>query len=248
MLPIIHGDRRLEPRCRDLVVIIGSILENLAEMNEQVSDSRRSKFHSACVPTLLITDYLDRIRYYSKCAPETLVLTLVYVDRLLSATGLLFSYLTAHRSVMAAFLLAVKFNDDYFYDNAFYALVGGMPTTELNELESSFLSAVDFRLQVSPETFESYYEEMVAHGERVDRRLPVLVRGTSKHGVYEEAVVKVEEVKTVVVVETREKVEKREKAVTKERGFLPDLIATRSEPADLWKRVEQQTATALPSL
>ena len=130
---------------------------------------------------------VDRVRRYSRCAPESLVLTLVYIDRLLSATGLVFSYLTAHRSIMAAFLMAVKFNDDHFYDNAFYARIGGVSTIELNELESTFLSSVDFRLHVMPETFEDYYNEIRVHGEQMGYELPVIVGSEEGNGVYEEA-------------------------------------------------------------
>ena len=219
----------------------------LCLLYQHVTDFGQSKFHSSCVPSVSITDYLDRfarmpvgsccypliccrIRRYSKCAPESLVLTLVYIDRLLSASGLLFSPLTAHRSLMAAFLLAVKFNDDHFYDNAFYARVGGVPTAELNDLESSFLSAVDFRLHVWPETFEDYYNEIAAHGEQMGRQLPVIVRGPNEHDVYEE-----EE-------------EEEEQGVASGEGPVQDSFLRGREATELWGAPQGRLEVVVSSL
>lgn len=47
-----------------------------------------------------------------------------------------------------------------FYNNAYYAKVGGVSTSELNRLEMSFLFGVDFRLQVSVDTFGRYCRQL----------------------------------------------------------------------------------------
>lgn len=43
-----------------------------------------------------------------------------------------------------------------FYNNAYYARVGGVTTKELNKLEMKFLFGLDFQLHVSVQTFRSY--------------------------------------------------------------------------------------------
>ncbi|TYI68324.1 hypothetical protein E1A91_D08G080800v1 [Gossypium mustelinum] len=43
-----------------------------------------------------------------------------------------------------------------FFNNAYYARVGGVSTAELNRLEMSFLFGLDFRLQVTVNTFQGY--------------------------------------------------------------------------------------------
>lgn len=43
-----------------------------------------------------------------------------------------------------------------FFNNAYYAKVGGVSTSELNRMEMNFLFSIDFRLQVSVETFGRY--------------------------------------------------------------------------------------------
>ncbi|KAI3929068.1 hypothetical protein MKX01_011655 [Papaver californicum] len=53
-------------------------------------------------------------------------------------------------------MLAAKFIDDAFFNNAYYAKVGGVSTAEINRLEMKFLFSLDFRLQVTIGTFERY--------------------------------------------------------------------------------------------
>ncbi|XVE73138.1 hypothetical protein DITRI_Ditri11bG0093400 [Diplodiscus trichospermus] len=47
-----------------------------------------------------------------------------------------------------------------FFNNAFYARVGGISTAELNRLEMKFLFSLDFRLQVSVNTFQKYCSQL----------------------------------------------------------------------------------------
>lgn len=47
-----------------------------------------------------------------------------------------------------------------FYNNAYYAKVGGVTTAELNRLEMKFLFGLDFRLHVSLRTFGKYCSEL----------------------------------------------------------------------------------------
>lgn len=45
---------------------------------------------------------------------------------------------------------AAKLTDDNFYNNSYYAKIGGIATAELNRLELQLLKLLDFRLVVSP--------------------------------------------------------------------------------------------------
>ena len=51
-----------------------------------------------------------------------------------------------------------------FFNNAYYARVGGVKTCELNRLEMSFLFGIDFRLQVSVDTFHKYCWQLEDEG------------------------------------------------------------------------------------
>lgn len=47
-------------------------------------------------------------------------------------------------------------NISRYYNNAYYAKVGGISTTEMNFLEVDFLFGLGFRLNVTPTTFHTY--------------------------------------------------------------------------------------------
>jgi hypothetical protein len=58
------------------------------------------------------------------------------------------SSLTCHRFIIASIAVSSKGLCDSFCTNALYARVGGIPVTELNDLEREFLLAIDWRLTV----------------------------------------------------------------------------------------------------
>jgi hypothetical protein len=57
-------------------------------------------------------------------------------------------------------MLAAKFFDDLFYNNAFYAKLGGVAPLEMNSLELDFLQLLNFSLFVTPEVYSKYHAEL----------------------------------------------------------------------------------------
>ena len=53
-------------------------------------------------------------------------------------------------------MLAAKFFDDKYYNNQYYALIGGIKVKELNMLEIRFLNYLDYWLYVTPAVYEQY--------------------------------------------------------------------------------------------
>ena len=68
--------------------------------------------------------------------------------------------LTCFSSIPSSLMLAAKFFDDYFYNNAFYAKLGGVASIEMNSLELEFLQLLNFSLFVSPEVYLKYHAEL----------------------------------------------------------------------------------------
>ena len=104
-----------------------------------------------------------RIHKYASCSNECFILALIYIDRLIQRNNFLLTDLNVHRVVITAILLAAKFFDDAYYNNAYYAKVGGVLVSEMNGLEVDFLFRINFSLHVTPELFHKYREELVSH-------------------------------------------------------------------------------------
>lgn len=65
--------------------------------------------------------------------------------------------------VITAVLLAAKFFDDAYYNNAYYAKVGGVLVSEINGLEVDFLFRINFSMHVTPDEFDKYRCELLSH-------------------------------------------------------------------------------------
>ncbi|GAU23356.1 hypothetical protein TSUD_334030 [Trifolium subterraneum] len=149
--------------------LLSSLLERSVQKNEMLLETKHIEdvvtvFHGLRAPTLSVRKYIDRICKYSACSPSCFVVAHIYMDRFLHHTEIKLTSLNVHRLLITSIMLAAKFMDDAFFNNAYYAKVGGVSTSELNRLEMSFLFGIDFRLQVSVDTFGSYCLQLEKEG------------------------------------------------------------------------------------
>lgn len=148
-----------------LVHVLATVLDRLCVANAPMARADPglvTKFHAMKAPGIAILQYLERIHKYASCSNECFVLALIYIDRLIQRNNFLLTELNAHRVVITAVLLAAKFFDDAYYNNAYYAKVGGVLVTEMNGLEVDFLFRINFSLHVTPEVFEKYRFELLS--------------------------------------------------------------------------------------
>lgn len=153
-----ENDRRARAIVQSLAYVIESMIQPHDSM--PTAYSSRTKFEAFRPPGISVRDYLLRIQKYASCSAECFVLALVYIDRLHQMQGVSLTELNVHRVLITSVVLAAKFFDDHYFNNAYYAKVGGVPCNEMNELEVEFLIFVNFTLHVSTDTYERYYNEL----------------------------------------------------------------------------------------
>jgi len=100
-------------------------------------------------------------------------MALIYIDRLIQRNNFLLTELNVHRVIVTAILLAAKFFDDAYYNNAYYAKVGGVLVSEMNGLEVDFLFRINFSLHVTPGLFDQYRVELLSHSGTDSLPLPL---------------------------------------------------------------------------
>lgn len=138
-------------------VISGQIALLLNKNDPKAAGSNRTVFDSKVgVPGVTIQSYLERIIQYAPCSPECFLISLVYIDRLITCSNLLVTSLNIHRLLITTIMLASKLFDDVVYSNKHFSIVGGIEITELNTLELAFFQMVGFRLVVNTEQFVLY--------------------------------------------------------------------------------------------
>ncbi|XP_057780672.1 cyclin-U4-1-like [Salvia miltiorrhiza] len=160
--------------------LLSSILDKTVKENEKMLETSEAEdvitvFHGTRAPSLSIQQYIDRIFRYSNCSPSCFVIAHIYVDRFIHRTNLRLNSLNIHRLLITSVMVAAKFMDDAFFNNAYYARVGGITTRELNKLEMKFLFGVDFQLHVSVQTFKKYCSTLKQEAScgLIERSIPV---------------------------------------------------------------------------
>jgi len=153
-----------------MMEVLADVLERLVRSNDtQGAQIKVTKFHALRPPRISIAAYLERILRFANCSGECFVLALVYIDRLIRHQNFIICSLNIHRVIMTSITLAAKFFDDAFYNNSYYARIGGIPVQELNSLELEFLFLVNFTLHVSPIDYYRYQRELCEHARRSGR-------------------------------------------------------------------------------
>ncbi|KAF8048586.1 hypothetical protein N665_2468s0003 [Sinapis alba] len=158
---IVEGKRLHNKQPPPLLSRLASSLEIslLLQHDKSPSEFQHSAvtvFDGRSPPEITISQYLDRIFNYSRCSPSCFVVAYIYIHQFLDVTRAHLTPLNVHRLLVTSVMLAAKVFDDRYYNNAYYARVGGVSTKELNRLEMKLLFALDFKLQVDPLTFHSH--------------------------------------------------------------------------------------------
>ena len=147
----------------NLIKAISITLETILENNKSLSNYRdvlikqsTMPFNSDKIPNISIEDYLKRIQTYSNMEENTLITSLIFIDRLCIISKLTLTYYNIHRILFTSILISIKYNEDNFYDNKYYADIAGIKTKELNLLEYNFVNMINFKFFVNDEIFEKY--------------------------------------------------------------------------------------------
>eukprot|EP01015_Nassula_variabilis_P010425 TRINITY_DN1835_c0_g1_i8.p1 TRINITY_DN1835_c0_g1~~TRINITY_DN1835_c0_g1_i8.p1 ORF type:complete len:154 (-),score=19.82 TRINITY_DN1835_c0_g1_i8:85-546(-) len=75
-----------------IATIIADVLEQIVLESENIQEeSSYKQFQAKTVPSISVKDYLVRIAKFSHCSQECLIFALIYIDRLLNNTCLLYT-------------------------------------------------------------------------------------------------------------------------------------------------------------
>merc|ERR1711862_280637 len=165
-----------------VVRVLAAVLERLVSTNvglAAVDPGPVTKFHALKAPSISVLHYLERIHKYASCSTECFILALIYIDRLIQRNNFILSELNVHRVVITSIMLAAKFFDDAYYNNAYYAKVGGVLVAEMNSLEVEFLFRINFSLHVTPDVYSKYHAELLLHAVSVAPTTNIIKSETS---------------------------------------------------------------------
>lgn len=132
--------------------------KNLPNYKSIVISQKKNIFSSETIPKISLIDYIKRIQKYTGIEKSSLIISLIFLDRICDKSRLLLTYYNVHRLFFTAVLTAIKYNEDNYYENKFYSEIAGIPLRELILFEYNFLSISNFDIFVSSEVYNEYYE------------------------------------------------------------------------------------------
>lgn len=184
---------------QSLVEIVSSVLEEMIKINERKLRSQVAQQHgnaneinqnsagsaiaealnpavtpevtifcSTVAPGITIQAYLERFRKFSNCSDACFLVALVYLDRIVKR-GFFLTALNVHRVILTCVLLATKCWDDMYYNNSFYAQLGGVKLKEMNTLELSLTFMLGWELHVTEHIYTAYHTAARAQLEKLAR-------------------------------------------------------------------------------
>jgi hypothetical protein len=119
-----------------------------------ITDPEFTCFHATSEPSISIEAYIQRLVMYAPCTVECFVVAMTYLNRIRREIGEFYvNPMTIHRLLITALLIAGKYCDDLFYNNKYYAQLGGIPRNEMNLLEMEMFELLSHNCHVTESEF-----------------------------------------------------------------------------------------------
>ena len=141
------------------IKLIGELLTDICNDKKQNKKDKLvliKYFFSKKVPNISISDYIQRLSRYIGDSKETIILTLIYIDRICELHKINLNCNNIHKLILASFATANKYLEDIHYSMHFFSKVGGVSKKEMINLEYEFLKLIDFNLFVNEELYMKY--------------------------------------------------------------------------------------------
>ena len=123
-------------------------------------NNQKDVFSRGLIPRIFLIDYLIRIQEYSGIENSTIIIALIYIDRICVRKRITLTKFNIHRLLITSILISIKFNEDIIYDNLYYSKIYGIALAQLNIFENEFLKMIGFDLFVSEEVYKKYYSHL----------------------------------------------------------------------------------------
>jgi len=120
----------------------------------------------------MIFEFIYPLFWTLETNSECVVMTLIYIERMLEYTGVTIHGLNWGRVILGGLLLATKvWTDDRIYNADFLRILSDIGVNELNVLEVWYIKAISFNLGIKASTYAKYYFELRHLSERSSRKI-----------------------------------------------------------------------------
>lgn len=143
---------------------------NLPDIFNTNSKPLLAQFESSDLSENTIFQSIKSIYSIAEFSAECLVISLLYVERLRSLTGLQLLECNWQPILLAAMVVAQKVWDDKSLLNVDFSLIcSAYSLRDINQLEKHFLEMLQYNVSISASLYASYYFELRTLCEKADR-------------------------------------------------------------------------------
>ena len=138
------------------------ITRYLSRTSSKMIHSKLSRnFIGKNVTKVSVETYLETVFYNLDLEINTLILSIIYLDRICKMNSLLINIENFHRLFFTSLVIAIKYTDDSAYSNSFYAEIGGVSLESIIRMEKEFLKSINYKLYVNEEEFNLYAHSFI---------------------------------------------------------------------------------------
>jgi len=149
-------DKKKGEKLDKLELSISTILTEISGQNSNIAYNPDDPFSTKSPSNVTLQYFFGRIKKYTKIEQSTLISILIYADRMCTTSGIILNPHNIHRIILGCLLLAIKYNEDLYFANEYYAKVGGVSLEEINHLEYFSFLLLDFNLFISDDLYQKY--------------------------------------------------------------------------------------------
>ena len=139
--------------------------QKLPDYNEKIEQSIDGHFKRNKKQSISLLDYLKRILKYIEVENNTLILSLIYIDRICKEKVFLNEF-NIHRIMFISIIMAYLYNEDETEEEEDLAMVGGISLKEMIILEHDFIDLIDFNFYVDEKIFEEYKNKFLSQSDK----------------------------------------------------------------------------------
>jgi hypothetical protein len=161
------NDKNYKSLINILIKIIGDTIEQLVKYKQKIKNleenyKNKISLNIKEIPNITITNYLKRLIRHSNPEPSTLILGVIYFDRICNNGNIIFNFFNVYKLLLISFVLAIKFNEEYFETNQYYSKIGGLNLNNFNKLEIKVLEIINYDLYVYEDLYVNYLNQFSA--------------------------------------------------------------------------------------
>ena len=148
----------------DIINFISSTFYSIINCNKimkrKQSRGPNEPLYSKNIPVLSLNKFLVRIMKYTECENNTLIVAYLYIMKLIENESFVLGINNAYRLLLGAVVLAKKVLEDIRFNNAYYCDIGGISVNELNMIEYSLFTRINFDVNLKMEDVNKVYDEI----------------------------------------------------------------------------------------